>query len=429
MNKSRKIYIKALEKYNNGYIDKAIELCEESISIDIKNAAAINLKGLLCYLKGDLEEAQKLWKMNKQINKDGISEKYLEDTKKDKERLKFYGVALELIRELKIQEALVLLKKCLESDYNLINVNNHLALCYMKKGLYNKALEHVEKVLTLDRTNVIAKDTRKKLKSYGVLNKEYVPKKLALILIGVICLVVLLLGTIVFINFSKDGYKSGLRTLLNFKVNSSSESHKKETGTTNKEIVKEKKSGAAKPEIKEDKKSNVQNEVFPYDKIKGDIESKNFDAVYDENIKWRDKNISDTEKTLLSSANELLKTEGVEYFYDKAYSYMNSEDYVNAKVYFTRCYELGGQHYLYPHIVYMLGTTFHLSGDAENTIKYYSEYDKAFSGGEYEETVLYTLALIYKDKDAATAKVYAEKLLQNYPQSIYNNSVINSLIY
>ena len=89
MDKSKKLYIKALDKYNNGYIDNAIELCEESISIDIKNAASINLKGLLCYLKGDLDSAQKLWKMNYGVNKDGVSERYLNDTGKDKEKLSF----------------------------------------------------------------------------------------------------------------------------------------------------------------------------------------------------------------------------------------------------------------------------------------------------------------------------------------------------
>ena len=55
MDKSQKKYIKALDNYNNGYIDKAIKLCEESISINIKNSAAINLKGLLYYLNGDLD--------------------------------------------------------------------------------------------------------------------------------------------------------------------------------------------------------------------------------------------------------------------------------------------------------------------------------------------------------------------------------------
>src|SRR3712207_7014744 len=63
MIKSKKIYAKAIDKYSLGYINDALRLCEESISMDVNNAPAINLKGLLYYLKGDLTSAQNLWKM------------------------------------------------------------------------------------------------------------------------------------------------------------------------------------------------------------------------------------------------------------------------------------------------------------------------------------------------------------------------------
>lgn len=58
MNKSNIYYEKALNYYHKGYIDKAIELCEKSISDNIKNKAAIDLKGFLHYLKGDLKNSR-----------------------------------------------------------------------------------------------------------------------------------------------------------------------------------------------------------------------------------------------------------------------------------------------------------------------------------------------------------------------------------
>jgi hypothetical protein len=61
-------------------------------------------------------------------------------------------------------------------------------------------------------------------------------------------------------------------------------------------------------------------------------------------------------------------------------------------------------------------------------VKYYKQYDKDFSDGNYEDTVLYNLATIYKDIDKSQAKAYAQKLLDKYPQSIYNNSVIRELV-
>lgn len=172
MNKSQKIYSRALNKYNNGYIDSAIKLCEESISIDIKNKSSINLKGLLLYLKGDLDKAQKLWKMNYQVNEDEVAQKYLESSKKDNEKIQFYKEALILIEKFKIDEALVLLEKCAESDFNYINVNNYSALCYMKKGQYARALEKINNVLKLDVKNVEAKENIKLLKNINIIGKK-----------------------------------------------------------------------------------------------------------------------------------------------------------------------------------------------------------------------------------------------------------------
>ena len=79
MDKSGKIYVKAMSKYNDGYIDKSLALCEKSISLNITNAAALNLKGILYYLKGDLDNSKKMWDINYKRNNDKVSKKYLKD--------------------------------------------------------------------------------------------------------------------------------------------------------------------------------------------------------------------------------------------------------------------------------------------------------------------------------------------------------------
>ena len=126
MDKSGKIYVKAMNKYNDGYIDKALALCEKSISLNITNAAALNLKGILYYLKGDLESAKKMWNINYKRNNDEVSKKYLRDSIKDKEKLQLYVNALELIKQFNISGALEILKQCENSHFNFINVNNHI---------------------------------------------------------------------------------------------------------------------------------------------------------------------------------------------------------------------------------------------------------------------------------------------------------------
>lgn len=406
MDKSKKLYIKALDEYNKGHIDKAIQLCEESISIDIKNSASVNLKGLLCYLKGDLDDAQRLWKMNYGINKDGVSQRYLNDTKQDKERLQLYTTALSLIRELKINEALSLLKKCTGSDFNCINVNNHIALCYMRRGEYNKALEYIEKVLAVDKNNSMSKQIMKTLRTYGdVPNKN---KRLRYVLITLIGLVML---TSLFVEYNR--FVKSNKISSNLKETPKKVISKTDTGESKKDKVQTNKEG---------------NEIFPSDKVKSDIDNKNFLNLYEYTVKWKDKNISDNDKVILSKANELLKSEGVEYFYNKGCTYMSGNDYNNSKIYLVKAYEIGKESYLYPHIIYMAGSAFYSSGDVENAVKYYVQYDKEFSNGNYEDTVLYNLAIIYKDIDKSKAKIYGEKLLNSYPESIYNNSIIRELV-
>lgn len=427
MDKSKKLYTKALDKYNNGYIDKAIELCEESISIDIKNSASINLKGLLCYLKGDLDSAQRLWKMNYGVNKDGVSERYLNDTKKDKERLELYTAALSFIKELKINEALRLLAKCADSDFNYVNVNNHISLCYMRMGEYNKALEHTEKVLIVDKNNNMAKEIMKTLGTYGGLGKNSYRISRKYVLIAIMCLVGFILASTVYSKLIKNNKNLSIKNLFPMTVNKTKESPKKAINKPSTDEIR-KKENDTKEQKDKAAPSKIENEMFPSDKVKSDVENKNFEAVYEESVKWRDKNISDNDKVILSKAVELLKGEGVNYFYNKGCTYMSSNDYNNAKTYLLKAYETGKENYLYPHIIYMTGSAFYSSGDVENAVKYYKQYDQDFSNGNYEDTVLYNLATIYKDVDKSKAKVYAEKLLNNYPESIYSNSLMKDLV-
>ena len=56
--KKNKTYLKAVEYYDKGELDKAIKLCDECISQNLKNGSALNLKGLILYSKGDLEGAR-----------------------------------------------------------------------------------------------------------------------------------------------------------------------------------------------------------------------------------------------------------------------------------------------------------------------------------------------------------------------------------
>ena len=70
-----KLYSKAIKYYEEGKIEKALLKCEEAISLNLRNSAALNLKGLLLYLKGNLDEAVATWKINSDFNDDEILQK------------------------------------------------------------------------------------------------------------------------------------------------------------------------------------------------------------------------------------------------------------------------------------------------------------------------------------------------------------------
>lgn len=420
MDKSRKIYTKALDKYNDGYIDKAVELCEKSISIDLHNAAAINLKGLLMYLKGDIEMARKLWKMNAQTNKDGVSEKYLENSNGDVSRKILYNKAISFIKKLKINEAIPLLEQCSESDFNMIDVNNYLALCYIKKGEYSKSIELLDKVFQIDRNNKMARQTRKSLQDMKMVKKQVnLKRKICISIIIVIAII----SVLYFLLVGKNNYGKlqnikgiNLLSLIN------GQKHYKDEVVHN-----DKKSQSSKVPKKE---KNIKKSNFPYNDIKSYMGNRDYDKLYSElmNFKEEDDSLTINEKVILIKAKQLLVSDGVDYFYNKGCSYLNNRDYTKAKEYLQKAFRYGLSSSIYPDIIYMLGYNLELSGDIENAISYYDKYDKNYKDGSYEETVIYRLALIYRDLDKSMAKAYAQRLVDKYPTSIYNNSVIHSII-
>lgn len=172
MNKSNKLYKKAFHEFQNGNIDKAINLCDISLKLNIRNRAALNFKGLLHYLKGDLENAISFWKLDYKMNKSEVSKKYLEGTPDDRKRLEMYVKAVRLVNKLKINEAVKLLEECRKSDYNKINVNNYLAYCYIKLGQFSNADICLGEVLKIDRNNEQALNYRKETKKYTKNNKN-----------------------------------------------------------------------------------------------------------------------------------------------------------------------------------------------------------------------------------------------------------------
>lgn len=437
MDKAGKIYIKAMNKYNDGYIDNALELCEKSISINIANAAALNLKGILHYLKGDLDSAKKMWNISYKRNNDEVSKKYLRDAIKDKEKLQLYINALELIKQLNISEALEVLKQCENSHFNFINVNNNISLCYIKQGEYDKALNHINEVLKVDKKNTQAIMNKKTLIEYGSLKKEINYKKIFIVTASIFLITSILFLGKTYMHNAKDLSIAGIK-----KIQSGIErvKRKDKEEIRSLENIEIKKLEEVKKDIEVEKQDTSKNEgkplenkveetsKFPQELFNESIKSNNMEQINEYVNKWQSADLTMNQKLLVIKGQEIIKSDGVQYFYEKGTSYIKEKNFVEAQRYLLYALPYSKDNYLQEHIIYMLAVSYKASSDFENALKYYEMILKQFPSGTYNQEVLYNLILIYKDIDKIKAKAYAQMLTKQFPESQYNNTIVKNIL-
>jgi tetratricopeptide (TPR) repeat protein len=413
MDKSGRLYLKAMNKYNDGYIDKALALCEKSIALNVTNAAALNLKGILYYLKGDLESAKKMWNINYKRNNDMVSKKYIKDSTRDKEKLQLYVNALDLIKSFNISGALEILKECENSHFNIINVNNLISLCYIKQGEYDKALPYIRDVLKTDKKNNAAIMNKKTLIEYGNLKREINYKKIFIVTASAfLAIFVLFLG----------------KTFM-YKLKNTSIMDIKKAGE-NTQIVKESKSAIVEKPIinKPIVNKPIVKVQFPQEKFAEAIKTKNMEQIIGYVNQWKNTDLEMNDKLLIVKAEELIKSDGIVYFYEKGIKYMEDKKFIEAEKYFLYALPYSKDNYLNEHIIYMLALSYKSASDFQNAVLYYELSLKQFPKGSYTQEILYNLIIINKDIDIVKAKSYAEKLIKKFPNSQYNNTIVKNIL-
>ena len=422
-NKNKK-YIMATKFYQNGEIDKALKKCEESIAEDLKNSAALNLKGLLLYLKGDLKGAVATWKINADFNDDDIAKNYIEDSKRDKDKIKLYKEAEVLLTRLSINEAEKKLNMCKESDFNAIKVNLALSVCYLRKGDYENAGVSLTKALLIDKNNPQGKKIAKEFEKYSDSKLEILKstsENTMKVLMGLVCAVaifVVLFG----------GYK-----IINKFINSndtdvlSTNNNENENLISNEENIESEQEEVTNSKNNEDENgdNNIKVDV---EKIQSCIDSKNYDELYNLVNKLNINELSGKEQAVTKIAQELLIKEGCEYFYNSAMKYYNTKDYDNALIQIEKAYKYSQTTYLASEVLFFDGAINDKKGNNNQAIKLYEEYYNKYKNGDYIGEVLYGLAMLYKSEDLSKAKMYANELNNNHSESMYNNENIKSLL-
>ncbi|MBN1050693.1 hypothetical protein DV092_01240 [Clostridium botulinum] len=417
--KNKRFYDKAIKYYQNGDLSKSLKSCEESLSYSLKNPSILNLKGLILYQQGKLDEAITVWKINKDFNNDGIAQNYIHSAKEDEVRVELYELGERKLKELKIDEAIKIFKKCKESDFNCIKVDTALALCYQKKGEINKCIDYMNKVLVIDKNYKVANQIKSQLidlKAYKKESNNFVKSMVALVGVIFIC------GTVYIF---KDNFKG-----INKDNNLSMESiNKVEEDASNSEDVVTEDKKESEPKTP-DVTTNEQTKkvLLDVNKLNEHFENGDVDNIYYDLQNVNEPDVSDEYKGLYRRCVNLLKTSGIEVFYEKGMEEFNIQNYEKANVEFSKAYDYCDGSYLNEHIMFYKAVTLEQLNNSDEAIKLYELYYEEYPKGSYADNTLYNLSLILNNTDREKSIYYADKLRDEFSESIYFNETINQIL-
>lgn len=418
--KARKAYDKAMDCYEKGKINKALEICEEALSEGLDNPIVLNFKGLLLYQKGNLNEAITVWRINEDLNNNSIAKNYIKDAIADEKRLELYKQGEKAIKQLKVDEALQLFMRCAESDFNAIKVNTGIAMCYQKKGDLYKAKEYIDKALSIDENATTAKIIEKELKEDGLYLDSKNSSKGLLIAITILAVFFAIVagGYSVIYKFKDVNLSNGIEDKKNKSLvaeGSASSEDKEKTevisDNSSKEITKE-----------ESKAPSIDRE-----KLKALVTSSDLYGVYEQLTSIKEESLSGEDAEVYKQAVDLMKNQGVAKFYEDGLGYFNASDYSNARIVLDKAYKYSEGSSLKEHILFYRASNSLKILDNKVTAVQYEEYYNQYPKGVYVEEALYELALLNNSIDKEKSKNYANILMDNFPDSIYVNDKVMSI--
>lgn len=435
--RSKNLYKKAMAYYEEGKINRALELCELILAENLEFAAVLNFKGLLLYQKGDLKGATATWNLNINLNNDKFARKYVEDSKSDVKRIELYKEGELYLKQLKIDSALEKLKQCAESDFNTIKVNCALAIAYQKKGEFTLAKHHIDKALKLDVNYAAAKKVKNELTEVGMYEGEQQnvkSKKAISFLTGIVILIVVCMGS--YMGFAKMNEN---RKAEELRAQREIEAQNKKDAWNEMEAKKQAEKQAeidaaqnAENEKLEDVENNSADEnkktTLDAERINVLIANNDLDNLYIELDNVDSEALTAQDKALYDKAADILKNNGTEKFYLSGVEDFKNEKYDDALDKFNKAYEYCSGTYLEEHVIFYKARTYLEQGNKKEAIKAYEEYYNKYPQDTYTSGVLYQLALLTYENDITVSKDYANQLISKYPKSIYLNDRIQSIL-
>ena len=411
MSESRKFYNRGVKNFHNGDLEKAIANLDIAISHDMKNSAALNLRGIIYYIKGQTEKAIASWQINVDFNDDSIAQGHIDSFEQDEVNIHRYGEALKLMKKGDFLGTIEILELAAYSDFNFMNVRNALAFCYTKEMDYDKAKNNIDLVLEKDRNNIVAKEQRQVIKKDTGLYTGMGKKKIIAL---VAFIAVVLVGGMSFRDNPKKISTDDKENIASLVVDKNEENKEKDKSSD---------------DLEEDIVT-TNNKTIDIDKVNNALKNKNFTMLGESLLEADIEGLSELELSVVKEAKALMATEGMQYFYKSGTSEFNAKNFGEAKDMFLKALDYSKGTYLDAHITYMLSVTCETLGDNKEAIKYYEKYESTDyeEKGSYTEEVLYKLAILNEKEGNSNSKEFANKLVSEYPSSIYNNDNIKAIL-
>ncbi len=420
MNKrAKKAYDKAMDYYEKGKINKALEICEEILSEGLDNSPVLNFKGLLLYQKGNLNEAVTVWRINQDLNNDEIARNYIKDSEADEKRLDLYKQGERALKQLSVDMALELFNRCAESGFNAIKVNTGIAMCYQKKGDLYRAKEYIDKVLGIDQNAVTAKSIQKELKENGFYSEARNSSNSFLIVVTSLFVVIAIVagGYLVMAKFKSKDFSQTIEQIKSVVTKEKKDSNA--VGSKDAKESIEQENQGIKPE--ETVKEEAQSKKLDTEKLKTLVASNDLDGVYEQLKNVKAESVRGEDSELYNKAVKLMKNEGVSKFYDYGLWYFNKGNYNDAGIALDKAYTYCEGNSYKEHVLFYRASNSHKKLEDQIALKQYEEYYSQYPKGVYTDEALYELALLTNSLDKEKSKKYANTLINNFPRSIYVN--------
>ena len=161
---SNAFYNRALDCVQKNNLSMSIKDLNKSLILFKKNINARNLLGLIYFRIGKIADALKHWVISNAIKKNDLAEKYILMAQENPKILamyngaiKFYNSGLEYIKQHNDDMGVINLKKSLELNPDFIDAMNLLALCYIYQEKNFEAKKILDRVLEIDKSNLLAK--------------------------------------------------------------------------------------------------------------------------------------------------------------------------------------------------------------------------------------------------------------------------------